>query len=523
MGGIIRRKNSLFVKKPCSLPEKGSADDGLKRSLGPLALLLLGVGSIIGAGIYVLTGAAAASFAGPGVLFSFVIAGFACVFAGLCYSELASSMPVTGSAYVYAYSTLGELPAWILGWLLVLEYGVAGSLVAVGFSGYFVSLLASFGIVIPEALSTPFVQSIPTSGGYSFVAGGGINLIAAIAVLIMATPLLFGLRNFAIVNSSIVLLKILVLLVFVAFGFSSIIPDHFSPLIPENEGGFAYGWQGVFRAASMIFFAYIGFETVSTAAAEAKKPQRDLPIGILGSLAVCTLIYMAVAAVLIGIVPFRELNVPDPLALAVDHIGKPWLLFFVKVGAVIGLTSILMSTCYGQSRIFFAMARDGLLPQAFMRLHKKHQTPWVGTIIIASCMAFAAGALPITLLGDLISIGVAATFSIVCLSVISLRNTAPELERPFKVPFGGFRIRGYWIGYVPAFGIFMCLFMITPLILDLVSKAQNGNPLPVLLLAGFIGVGASIYVFYGYRNSRMGSVESIEVENGVQVISGARS
>ncbi|MEX6634542.1 amino acid permease [Hyphococcus lacteus] len=516
MSGLKRRKNSLFVKKPFLASGAGNPDDGLKRSLGPFDLLLLGVGSIIGAGIYVLTGAAAASFAGPGVLFSFVIAGFACVFAGLCYSELASSMPVTGSAYIYAYSTLGELPAWILGWLLVLEYGVAGSLVAVGFSGYFVSLLASFGVVVPTALSTPFVQSLPAAGGYSFVAGGGVNLIAAGAVLLMATPLLFGLRNFALVNSSIVLLKILVLVVFVVFGFSSIIPDHFTPLIPENEGGFAYGWQGVFRAASMIFFAYIGFETVSTAAAEARKPQRDLPIGILGSLAVCTIIYMAVAAVLIGIVPFRELNVPDPLALAVDHIGKPWLLFFVKVGAVIGLTSILMSTCYGQSRIFFAMARDGLLPQAFMKLHKKHQTPWIGTIIIASCMAFAAGALPITLLGDLISIGVAATFSIVCLSVISLRNSAPEIERPFKVPFGGFHIRGYWIGYVPAFGIFMCLFMITPLILDLATKAMNGNPLPVYLLLGFIGIGALIYVFYGHKNSKMGADEGRLVQGDIK-------
>ncbi|RYD96113.1 MAG: amino acid permease, partial [Sphingomonadales bacterium] len=477
------------------------------KSLGPLNLLLLGVGAIIGAGIYVMTGSAAAHFAGPAVLISFIVAGTACAFAGLCYAELASTMPVTGSAYVYAYATLGELVAWILGWLLVLEYAVAGATVAVGFSGYLVSLLASFGVSVPASISTPFVQSISAPGGYDFIAGGGVNVLAIVAVLIMATPLIFGVRQSAAINSSIVALKVVVLLAFVAFGASAVIPDNWVPFIPENEGGFAYGWPGIFRAASVIFFAYLGFETVSTAAAEARNPQRDVPVGILGSLLLCTILYIAVAVVLTGIVPYRTLNVADPLAVAVDAIGKPWLLLFVKIGAVIGLTSILLSTCYAQSRVFYAMARDGLLPKMFSALHPRYKTPWLGTIVIAIGMALAAGLLPITLLGDLISLGTATSFAIVCFSVIWLRNAAPEMHRPFRVPFGGVRIAGKWIGVVPALGMVMCLVMVAPLAIDIVEKAIEGNILPASLLLGYMACGGIIYAAYGRRHSRLGRGE----------------
>ena len=498
------RRQSVFVRKPIEEICADAAGHALPRRLGPAHLLLLGVGSIIGAGIYVMTGAAAAHFAGPAVLLSFLIAGAACAFAGLCYAELASMMPVTGSAYVYAYATLGEVFAWVIGWLLVLEYAIAGATVAVGFSGYLTSLLATFGIHLPAAISTPFVQSVPGAGGYVFTAGGGVNLIASGAVLVMATPLVFGVRESAAINSAIVALKVVVLLAFVAFGAGAVVPAHWVPFLPPNEGGFAYGWPGVFRAASVIFFAYLGFETVSTAAAEARNPQRDMPLGILGSLGVCTVLYLAVAAVLTGVAPFRSLGVADPLAVAVDVIGKPWLLLFVKVGAVIGLTSILLSTCYGQSRVFYAMARDGLLPAAFARLHPRFGTPWLGTIFIALGMALTAGLLPITLLGDLISLGTATSFAIVCFSVMWLRNRRPDMPRPFRVPLGGVRIGGWWVGVVPVLGMAGCLVMVAPLALDIARKAAAGDLLPAVLLLGYLGCGAVLYLAYGLRNSRLG-------------------
>ena len=467
-------------------------------------MLLLGVGAIVGAGIYVMTGSAAAQFAGPAVLLSFVVAGVACVFAGLCYAELASTMPVTGSAYTYAYATLGEVMAWILGWLLLLEYGVAGATVAVGFSGYLLSLMHTLGVVIPPSIATPLVQSVAIPGGYEFVIGGGVNLVASAAVLVMATPLIFGLKGSASINSAIVLLKVTVLIVFVIFGIGTVNTANWTPFIPPNEGGFAYGWEGIFRAASVIFFAYLGFETVSTAAAEARNPQRDVPIGILGSLALCTLLYIAVAAVLTGVVPYRVLGVPDPLAVAVDAIGKPWLLLFVKVGAVVGLTSILLSTAYAQTRIFYAMARDGLLPAFFARLHPRYATPWLGTLAVALGMALAAGLLPIALLGDLISLGVAASFATVCVAVIWLRNAEPDLHRPFRVPLGGVKVGGLWVGFVPVLGIIMCCVMVTPLALDLGAKAGEGNWWPLLLLLGYAGAGAVLYITYGRRHSRLG-------------------
>ncbi|MBS0417045.1 MAG: amino acid permease [Proteobacteria bacterium] len=504
---MAKRNAPLSVRKSIADIHSDAGSHALRASLGPMHLLLLGVGSIIGAGIYVMTGSAAAHFAGPAVLLSFLVAGSACVFAGLCYAELASTMPVSGSAYVYAYATLGEASAWGLGWLLLLEYALAGSTVAVGFSGYLVSLLATFGVHVPPEIATPLIRSIAAPGGYRFASGGGVNLIAGGAVLVMAAPLIIGVRQSAAINSCIVALKATVLVAFVVFGASAINWTHFTPFLPPNEGGFAFGWPGVFRAASVIFFAYLGFETVSTAAGEARNPQRDVPFGILGSLVTCTLLYIAVATVLIGVVPYRQLGVVDPLAAAVDAIAIPWLLMFVKVGAVIGLTSILLSTCYAQSRIFYAMGRDGLLPPIFSALHPRFRTPWLGTITIAVGMALAAALLPITLLGDLISLGTASSFAIVCFAVIWLRNTEPGLPRPFSVPLGGVWIGGRWIGVAPVLGIVMCLVMVAPLGSDLVVKAWHADYAPALVLLGYLAVGALIYVLYGIRHSKLGGAE----------------
>lgn len=498
------RSRPLLVRKPVDQICDEAASHALKRSLGPIDLMFLGVGSTIGAGIYVMTGAAAANFAGPAVLISFAVAGFACAFAALCYAELASTMPVCGSSYTYAYATLGELFAWVVGWLIVLEFAVAGATVAVGWSGYFTSLAGDFGLHIPAALSTPLVQSVSGANGIEFLIGQNFNLVAALIILLVTIPLLLGVSESASVNSALVLLKAGVLVAFVAFGSSAVDPSNWTPFIPEHEGGFQYGWPGVFRAASVIFFAYIGFETVSTAGAEARNPQKDLPIGILGALLICTLLYVSVAAVLTGVVSYRQLGVPDPLGVAVDAMGKPWFIFFIKIGAVMGLASVLLVLSYGQSRVFYAMARDGLLPPLFSMLHPRYRTPWLGTMMLALGMALAAALLPITLLGDLVSLGTATSFGIICFAVIWLRNVRPEMVRPFRVPLGGVRIRGVWLGIVPSCGILFCTIIAGPLAFDIFEKAARGNAIPAILLGSYVLTGAAIYIFYGHRHSRLG-------------------
>lgn len=555
MSEATPRGGRLFIKKSVSRIQEEATSHNLKRTLGAFHLILLGIGCVIGAGIYVMTGNAAANFAGPGVMLSFVIAGTACGFAALCYAELASTMPVAGSAYTYSYATMGELFAWIMGWLLVLEYGVAAATVAVGWSGYVTSFLRDFGIVIPAGFTTSMVQSLASAGNLNFEVTGNFNLLATTAIIAVTSLLVIGVSESATVNNIIVFIKVGVLLVFVALGIAFINFDNWTPFVPENEGGFVYGMQGVFRAASVIFFAYIGFEAVSTAAAEARNPQRDIPIGILGSLFVCTLIYVIVSAVLTGVVSYRELGVPEPIALAVDRMGMPAFSFMIKVGAIAGLSSVMLILTYGQSRVFFAMARDGLLPRAFCKVHPKFRTPWLGTIILGILIAIASSLLPISILGDLVSLGTATAFGIVCLAVMSLRAAQPELHRPFRVPLGGvyvvkpvmivcavilafvallvFRFlmqsqwTGYgavlvtlgavawlssvwrtrqervWIGVVPMGGIFFALIMITPLLEDIVTKAMNEDPIPAYILSSYLVVGVLIYVFYGYRNSRL--------------------
>ena len=556
------RGNRLFVKKSVEQVQRESAGSHLKRSLGKWNLLFLGIGCIIGAGIYVMTGNAAANFAGPAVILSFVVAFMACVFAGLCYAELASTMPVAGSAYTYSYTTLGELFAWVMGWLLVLEYGIAASTVAAGWSGNVVSLLANFHVVIPPEFTTSFVQAVQGPDGITFPVGGGANLLGAGGILAVTALLVLGISESASVNNVIVAIKVGVLLLFVGVGAMFIFNhqpdaiDHWTPFIPENEGGFKYGLPGIFRAASVIFFAYVGFEAVSTAAAEAKNPQKDIPFGILGSLIACTILYMMIALVLTGVVDYRELGVPAPIALAVDRMGTDWFSILIKVGAVAGLSSVMLILTYGQTRVFYAMARDGLLPKFFASLHPKFRTPWIGTIFLGIVIAVLAAFLPIDILGDLVSLGTATAFGIVCLSVMYLRTREKQLVRPFSIPLGGALvgqpvmvlvaalvvagILGFfkfllnsgwtntgaiiaavvlgawliltlvkkgpkvWIGPVPVFGIFFALVMTGPLVEDIIVKATKGDPLPAILLGGYLSLGALIYIFYGFWNSRLG-------------------
>ncbi|WP_419728595.1 amino acid permease [Lichenicola sp.] len=508
----------LFRRKTPDAIARETGETGMRRTLGPVQLTLLGVGSIIGAGIYVMTGNAAANFAGPAILLSFVLAGLACVFAALSYAELASTMPVAGSAYTYAYVTTGELSAWVIGWLMLLEYGIAGAAVASGLSGYLASLLSDLGVHVPAALHVSLVSTVSTPDGQHLVWGGGVNVLAVAAIVAVVALLVRGVAESAAVNSVIVLVKLGVLLLFVLFGIGAIHRANWVPFIPPNQGGFRFGVPGIFRAASVIFFAYMGFETVSTAGAEARNPQRDMPRGILSALVLCTVAYLCVAAVLTGVVPYQRLGVPDPLAIAVDAMHQPLLGLVVKFGAVAGLSSVLLSLTYGQSRIFYTMARDGLLPALFGRLHPVRRTPWLGTIVLGVCMAAAAAILPIGIIGDLVSLGTTCSFGIVCVTVIWHRNRFPDAVRPFRVPLGGVRVGGVWIGTVPSLGVAFCLLMASPLLIDLVAEASRGNMLPLSLLVGYVLLGACAYVGYGYRHSRLGhDLPPIEALGAVSV------
>jgi APA family basic amino acid/polyamine antiporter len=500
---MAKGQSSQRIRKSLSDIRVDIESNGLRRSLGPVHLVLLGIGCIVGAGIYVMTGAAAANYAGPAVLLSFVLAGLACGFTGLCYAELASTLPVSGSSYSYTYASLGEVAAWSIGWLLMLEYGLAGSALAAGLSGYLSSLLGDFGIVIPEALRTPWVSSRMGEAGIEFTSGNGINLVAAACVGLVAIILVRGVSESATVNAIMVVIKISVLILFVVVGLAYVDPANWTPFIPESRGGFTYGEAGIFRGASVLFFAYLGFETISTAALEARNPQRDMPIGILGALVICTALYVAVALVLTGLVPYQELGVPDPIALAVDRIGMPMFTVVIKLGAVLGLTSVLLVNTYGHTRICFAMSQDGLLPKLFSRVHTQWLTPHRGTVFVAVVTAVAAATLPITILGDLVSLGTACAFSIVAITVMWLRTNEPDLHRPFRVPLGGFYIGRMWIGVVPVLALIFCLTMVGPVVIDIALKALRGETLPAIVLTIYLVIGVLLYRQYGMRNSRL--------------------
>ncbi len=500
---------NLFITKPLSeLMNEASDSKGLKRTLTGLNLTTLGIGAIIGAGIFVLTGQAAAQYAGPAIVISFIISGIACAFAGLCYAEFASMIPIAGSAYTYSYATLGEFLAWIIGWDLILEYLFAASTVSVGWSGYVVSFLHDFGIHIPTAFTAAtgsVLVEVPKIGWLQLtnnlqtsLSAQGIdvtllphvtavlNIPAMFIIGILTILLVIGIRESANFNNIMVIVKVAVIILFIAVGIMFINTANWHPFIPKNTGVWGhFGWSGILRGAGVIFFAYIGFDAVSTAAQEAKNPQRDMPIGILGSLTISTILYIAVAIVLTGIVSYTVLNVPDPVAVGVNAMGSGmmWLRPIVKIAAIAGLSSVILVMMLGQPRIFYSMAKDGLLPPVFAKVHPKYKTPYISTIVTGSVAMVFAGILPISILGELVSIGTLLAFAIVCISIIVLRKTKPDIPRPFRTPF---------VPWIPALGALICFVQMAALPWE-----------TWLRLIAWMAIGLLIYYFYGYSRSRI--------------------
>jgi APA family basic amino acid/polyamine antiporter len=483
----------LWTTKSITLLQEealSSGEHSLRRALSATNLTLLGIGAIIGAGIFVLTGNAAALYAGPAVTLSMILAGIACAFAGLCYAEFASMIPIAGSAYTYGYATLGEFVAWIIGWDLMLEYLFGAATVAVGWSGNFVPFMAEFGITVPAQWSNaPY--AVDAANNFSRT-GAILNIPAVVLVLVLTTILVIGIRESARFNNVIVFVKVAIIFLVIGFGFMYVKTANWHPFIPENTGRFGeFGWSGVLRGAGVIFFAYIGFDAVSTAAQEAKNPQRDMPIGILGSLAICTVLYVLMALVMTGMTSYTKLNDPAPVLVAVQAAGSSlaWLRYAVEVGSLAGLASVVLVMLMGQPRVFFSMAQDGLLPAAFSRVHPRFRTPYVTTIITGIVAAIVAGLFPIGLLGQLVSIGTLLAFVIVCAGIWILRVRSPELPRAFKTPL---------VPLVPILGIVSCFALMAGL------PGDTWLRLIVWLLIGLV-----IYFVYSRKHSKLrGAVAS---------------
>ncbi|MDE1182351.1 amino acid permease [Paraburkholderia sp.] len=464
----------------------GSADveggHSLSKTLGATSITAMGIGAIIGAGIFVLTGTAAAQYAGPSIILSFVLGGIACAFVGLCYSELAAMLPVCGSSYTYTYATLGEVFAWIIGWDLILEYAMGAATVAVGWSGYIVSLLHNVGIEIPPRLAAAAGTVVKLADGTTVT--GVVNLPAVFIIAILTTMLVLGTKESARLNNIMVAVKLVVVVAFIAIGAFFVHSANWHPFIPANTGEFGnFGMSGILRGSAVVFFAFIGFDAVSTAAQEAKKPQRDMPIGILGSLVICTILYILVAGVLTGLVPYAQLNVPDPIAKGVDAIGVTWFSVLIKIGALTGLTTVILVLLYGQSRIFFTMSQDGLLPGVFAKVHPRLQTPYLSQIMIGTIVALVAAFTPIGVLGEMVSIGTLFAFILVCGAVIYLRRSDSGAKRPFRAP---------GVPIVPVLGILFCLLL------------MSGLPLITWMrLVVWLVIGMVIYMSFGRNHSKL--------------------
>lgn len=489
---------SLFRRKSVTdLQSEAANDQSLKRVLGALNLTTLGIGAIIGTGIFVLTGTVAAQNAGPAVVLSFVLAGIASVFAALCYAEFAALVPIAGSAYTYGYATLGELVAWIIGWDLILEYAVGAITVAIGWSGYMVSVLkdvTSFlnanGIAInlnvPPELSAAAGSVVKLADGSSVTAI--FNLPAVIIIAIVTVLLVVGIKESATFNNVIVFIKLAVVLLFIVGAAHAINPDNWHPFIPQNAGDSQhFGWPGIVAGAGIVFFAYIGFDAVSTAAQEAKNPQRDMPIGIIGSLLVCTVLYIAVSAIATGIVPYKDLDVPDPIAQAADRAGLGWMASLIKLGAIAGLSSVILVMLLGQSRVFWSMSKDGLLPGFVSRVHPKFRTPWITTIVTSVFVAIFSAVFTVRQAGSLCSIGTLLAFVIVSIGVLVLRIREPNLPRAFKTP---------WIWFVSPMGAISALYLMS---------ALPGETW-LRLIVWFV-IGLVVYFLYGIHHSKLAQPE----------------
>jgi APA family basic amino acid/polyamine antiporter len=478
--------NGLFATKPVEAllkeAESGS-EHGLKRALGAVNLVTLGIGAIIGTGIFTLTGVAAARFAGPAVVLSFIVAGIGCVFAGLCYAEFSSMIPIAGSAYTYGYATLGEIVAWIIGWALVLEYAFGAATVAVGWSGYVASLLGYFGVKLPFDATPAVSFSL-----FGVTMGAKIDIFAMAAIVIITAILVIGVKESANFNSAVVVIKVSIVLVFIgiatmfAFSHWSSMTANWHPFIPPNTGSFgSFGWSGIMRGATLVFFAYIGFDAVSTAAQEAKNPQKDMPFGILGSLVICTVLYIAVSWLLTGLKPYSTLDTPAPVADGAQAIGIGWGIFVIDIGAIAGLASVMLVMLLGQSRVLYTMSHDGLLPKWASRIHPKFHTPYITSIVVGCFVALLAAFFNISFLGMLVSLGTLLAFTIVCLGIWVMRVKQPDVPRPFRTP---------WVPLVPILGMIISLALIV----------SSSTPAKLAFLIWLV-IGLVIYFTYSRNHS----------------------